>query len=165
MPKTRSPLTSYAARALLEKDLLYREWSILHGGVYVPKSEPADPAAQPQDREREITTPSGQVLTLLNPAVVSRQIFELQNQQTGIRGHITSLNPVRAANVPDAWERQALRDFHDGRQEVSSTETIEGQRYFRMMRPLVTRPLVCVATRSRAARSGPFAAGSVSPCQ
>jgi len=132
-------LTSYAARALLEKDLLYREWSILHGGVYVPKSEPADPAAPPQDREREITTPSGQVLTLLNPAVVSRQIFELQNQETGIRGHITSLSPVRAANAPDAWERQALRDFHDGRQEVSSTETIEGQRYFRVMRPLVTK--------------------------
>ncbi len=136
----RQSLTSHAAQALLEKDLLYREWSILHGGVYVPKSEPSDSAALHQDRERDITTPSGQVLTLLNPAVVSRQIFELQNQQTGIRGHIASLNPVRAANAPDAWERQALRAFQDGRQEASSTETIEGQRYFRMMRPLVTIP-------------------------
>ena len=80
------------------------------------------------------------MLTLLDPAVVSRQIFEFQNQQTGIRGRVTSLNPVRAANAPDAWERQALRAFQDGRQEASSTETIEGQRYLRMMRPLVTIP-------------------------
>ena len=33
----RQSLTSHAAQALLEKDLLYREWSILHGGVYVPE--------------------------------------------------------------------------------------------------------------------------------
>ena len=34
-------LTTQTARALLEKDLLYREWSILHGGVYVPKPSSA----------------------------------------------------------------------------------------------------------------------------
>ena len=31
-------LTAQTARALLEKDLLYREWSALHGEVYVPIS-------------------------------------------------------------------------------------------------------------------------------
>ena len=101
-------LTVAAARALLEKDLLYREWSILHGGVYVPKSAPAEAGATARDEEREIVTPSGQTLTLLNPAVVSRQVFELQEQQTGIRGHLTSLKPLRPANRPDDWERQAL---------------------------------------------------------
>src|ERR1035438_4820022 len=42
-------LTVESARALLEKDLLYREWSILHGGVYVPKSAPPEGDAAAQD--------------------------------------------------------------------------------------------------------------------
>ena len=98
------------------------------------------PVRSARDEEREIVTPSGQTLTLLNPAVVSRQVFDLQEQQTGIRGHLTSLRPLRAANRPDDWERQALEDFEKGRKEVSSMETVQGERCFRMMRPLVTVP-------------------------
>jgi hypothetical protein len=133
-------LTVQAAQALLEKDLLYREWSILHGGVYVPQFAPAAPGASGRDEDREIVTPSGQALALLNPAEVSRQVFEMQEQQTSIRGHITSLKPLRAANRPDDWERQALADFEKGRKEVSSIETLQGKRFFRLMRPLVIVP-------------------------
>jgi hypothetical protein len=144
-------LTFQAAQALLEKDLLYREWSILHGGVYVPKSVPAEAGATARDEEREVVTPSGQTLTLLNPAVVSRQVFELQEQQTGIRGHLTSLKPLRVANRPDDWERQALEEFEKGHKEVSSIETIRGERCFRMMRPLVTVP-ACLRCHEEAGR-------------
>jgi Protein of unknown function (DUF3365) len=133
-------LTFQTAQALLEKDMLYREWSVLHGGVYVLKSASAEAGATARDKEQEIVTTSGQTLTPLDPAVVSRQILELQERQTGIRGHITSLKPVRAANRPDDWERQALEDFEKGRREVSSIETFQGERSFRMMRPLVTVP-------------------------
>ncbi len=133
-------LTVQAASALLEKDLLYREWSILHGGVYVPKLAPEAGSGSTRGDEREVVMPSGQTLTLLNPVVVSRQVFELQEQQTGIRGHITSLRPLRASNRPDDWERQALEDFEKGRKEVSSTETVRGEPCFRLMRPLVTVP-------------------------
>jgi hypothetical protein len=133
-------LTLQAARELLEKDLMYREWSILHGGVYVPQSEPAESGPAAQDAQREIVTADGQKLTLLNPAIVSRQVFEMQEQQTGIRGHITSLRPVRAANGPDDWERKSLLEFERGRKEISSLETVNGERCFRMMRPLVTVP-------------------------
>jgi signal transduction histidine kinase len=132
-------LTAETARALLEKDLLYREWSILHGGVYLPKSSLADKAALAPDEEREVLTPSGRVLILLNPAVVSRQVFELQDQQMGISGHITSLTPLRSENRPDAWERRALEAFGQGAKEVSSVEIERGERYFRMMRPLFTK--------------------------
>lgn len=131
-------LTVEAARALLEKDLLYREWSILHGGVYVPKFAPETGGTSAPAEEREVVTPAGQTLTLLNPAVVSRQVFELQEQQTGIRGHLTSLRPIREANRPDDWERRALEQFEQGCKEVSSTVTVQGEPCFRMMRPLVT---------------------------
>ena len=154
-------LTAQAARALLEKDLLYREWSILHGGVYVPKSGQPEASASARDEEREVVTPSGQTLTLLNPAVVSRQVFELQEQQTGIRGHLTSLKPLRAANRPDDWEQQALKDFEQGRKEVSSIETLQGERCFRMMRPLVTVP-ACLRCHEEAGRKPGEIRGGIS---
>jgi two-component system, chemotaxis family, sensor kinase Cph1 len=154
-------LTSQAARALLEKDLLYREWSILHGGVYVPRFEQAGASTSARDEEREIVTPAGQTLTLLNPAAVSRQVFELQKQQTGIRGHITSLKPVRAANSPDDWERQSLEAFEKGLKEVSSIQTLQGERYFRMMRPLVTVP-ACLRCHEEAGRKPGEIRGGIS---
>ena len=154
-------LTFQAAQALLEKDLLYREWSILHGGVYVPKSAPAEAGAMARDEEREVVTPSGQTLTLLNPAAVSRQVFDLQEQQTGIRGHLTSLKPLRAANGPDDWERQSLEAFETGRKEVSSMETLQGERYFRLMRPLVTVP-ACLRCHEEAGRKPGEIRGGIS---
>ncbi|HEY5914140.1 MAG TPA: histidine kinase dimerization/phosphoacceptor domain -containing protein [Verrucomicrobiae bacterium] len=133
-------ITFQTAQALLEKDLLYREWSILHGGVYIPRPSDAGVTALAQEKEREIITASGQRLTLLNPSVVSREIFALQDEEMGVRGHITSLTPVQPANQPDAWERQGLEAFENGAKEVSGTENRNGKRLFRMMRPLVTVP-------------------------
>jgi uncharacterized protein DUF3365 len=131
-------LASQTARALLEKDLFYRQWSILQGGVYVPKSRQAGTDSPSHDEGRDLVTPSGETLTLLNPAIVSRQIFSLQDQQMNIRGHLTSLKPFRPENGPDAWERRALEEFETGRQEASAVETREGEQYFRLMQPLVT---------------------------
>ena len=144
-------LTFETARALLEKDLMYREWSILHGRVYVPASAESESPDASRDQGREILTAAGEKLTLLNPAIVSRQIFELQDQQLGIRGHITSLKPVVARNSPDAWERDALQKFEKGVKEASSTELRNGERYFRMMRPLITVP-ACLACHEEAGR-------------
>ena len=154
-------LTLQEGRALLEKDLLYREWSILHGGVYVPKAGQAEASTSAPEEEREIVTPSGQVLTLLNPALVSRQVFELQAQRTGIRGHITSLKPLRAANGPDDWERQSLQAFESGSTEVSSVVSFEGTRSLRLMRPLVTVP-ACLGCHEEAGRKPGEIRGGIS---
>jgi hypothetical protein len=129
-----------AAGGLLERDVLYREWSLRQGGVYVVKSSQSETPPYPNDPDREIVTPSGQKLTLLNPAVVSRQIFEQQRLAMGIIGHLTSLRPLQSANAPDAWEQQALQAFERGVPEVSSEEVRQNSRYFRMMRPLITVP-------------------------
>jgi hypothetical protein len=111
---------------------------MLRGGVYVnePGAAPG-PAGSSQDPTREIVTASGRRLVMLNPVAISREVFALQNRQNGIRGHITSLNPISAANAPDAWEQQALQELAKGRSEVSSTETIDRRGFFRLMRPLV----------------------------
>ena len=131
-------LTVQTARALLEKDLLYREWSLRGGGVYVPKSRQPQPfSSGPDEEEREIRTPLGQELTLLNPALVSRRIFESQEKVTGIHGHLASLTPIDPLNAADRWEKQALESFKSGQAEASAVQTKDGEPYFRLMRPLI----------------------------
>ena len=122
-----------------QKDTVYRYWATLQGGVYVPVSDDTPPnpylAHMP---ERDISTPSGKKLTLVNPAYMTRQVHALGLQKYGLRGHITSLNPIRPENESDSWEKEALLSFEKGVQEVSALAPIDGETYFRYMRPFVT---------------------------
>ena len=65
------------AVANFNKDQAIRQWAAGHGGVYVPPSETTPPnpflASIP---ERDIQTPSGKKLTLMNPAYMLRQTME-----------------------------------------------------------------------------------------
>ena len=127
------------ALSSFNKDLVFRRWATRHGGVYVPISvaTPVNPylAHVP---ERDIKTPSGKKLTLMNPAYMARQVHELAKEQYGVQGHITSLNVIRPENAPDAWERSALQAFEAGSKEASSLEMIGNEQYMRLMRPMIT---------------------------
>jgi signal transduction histidine kinase len=127
------------ARSSFEKDLVYRRWAASHGGIYVPITDrtPSNPYLS-HIEERDITTPSGRVLTLVNPAYMTRQVHEMGLEQYGSRGHITSLKPIRPANAADEWETKALQAFEQGVKEVSSIERLDNQNYMRLMRPMVT---------------------------
>lgn len=125
------------AQESYNKDILYRRWASLHGGVYAPITEHTPPNPYLKVPERDITTPSGKALTLINPAYMTRQVHELGATTDGVRGHITSLNPIRPSNAPDEWERRALLAFEQGQQEVTSLETLDGQPYLRFMRPMI----------------------------
>lgn len=131
-------LTKEAARALLEKDLLYRKYSLMNGGMYVVDPNVEVPSHTLPEEERVIMTPSGKRLVLLNPALVSRRLFEQESATNGIKGRLTSLHPIRAANRPDAWERDALTALTAGQPEASAIERRPDGDYFRMMRPLYT---------------------------
>ncbi len=123
-----------------EKDLVYRHWVSLHGGVYVPPTEATPPnpylAHLPH---RDVTAASGEQLTLINPAYMTRQVHALGKQQYGLQGHITSLNPIRPENSPDAWETEALRAFQGGIAQATSVEVMDDSAYFRLMRPLMVQ--------------------------
>ncbi len=128
-----------ASRAAFRKDVIYRRWNSSHGGVYAPISESTQPNPfLTHVEEREIETPSGRRLTLINPAYMTRQVHELGWETEGVRGHITSLNPIRPANAPDAWEERALESFEQGQTEFVSFETFDGEEHLRLMRPLMT---------------------------
>lgn len=122
-----------------EKDLIYRRWNSDHGGVYAEVTEKTQPNQYLFGLpERDIKTPSGKLLTMINPAYMFRQVSELALKEYGVRSHLTSLNLVNPSNAPDPWEKRALIAFSQGAEEVSSLEVIEGKKYMRLMRPLFT---------------------------
>jgi PAS domain S-box-containing protein len=123
------------------KDVLYRRWASMHGGVYVPVTPQTPPNPYLTDiPERDISTPSGRKLTLINPAYMTRQVHEIGNKEDGSKGHLTSLKLMRPENAADAWETLALQAFERGEKEAASVEEIGGVSYFRFMRPLEVEP-------------------------
>jgi len=142
-----------------QKDTLYRRWAALHGGVYAPVTEQTPPNPYLKVPERDITTPSGKALTLINPAYMTRQVHELGAATYGTRGHITSLNPIRPGNAPDAWEQRALRAFEQGQNEITSLETLNGESYLRFMRPLVTKKSCLKCHETQGYREGDIRGG------
>lgn len=130
---------AFEAREALTKDIAYREWLTSHGGAYVPVTTVTPPNPYlAHIPERDITTPSGRRLTLMNPAYMLRQIHEMGRDSYGQRGHVTSLNPIRPENAPDAWEALALQKFAQGAAEYSTIVDLDGKPHLRLMRPLTT---------------------------
>jgi PAS domain S-box-containing protein len=127
------------ARTVFEKDLNYYRWATEHEGVFVPVTSRTQPNPYLSHMpEYIINTVGGAQLTLVNPEYMIRQVYELQTTRYGALGHITSLDPMRQENAADPWETEALISFEAGATEISSMEKINGEQYFRLMRPMVT---------------------------
>lgn len=120
--------------------VLMRQWNAEHGGVYVPITEQTQPNPYLTVPDRDITTNEGQKLTLINPALMTRQLADMEKSRSGVRFHITSLTPIRPENKADAWEIKALQAFAQGRQAYEELSDIGNQSFFRYMRPLLLEP-------------------------
>ncbi|MEN6486855.1 MAG: PAS domain S-box protein [Syntrophobacteraceae bacterium] len=131
-------LAAVQARASFEKDIAYRRWIVRSGGVYVPVSREIPPnpnmAGNP---ERDVVTPSGKVLTLVNSAYMMRQIHEIARSEGGVLARITSLNPICRESRADDWEAEALREVEKGRGEMLGVQESDGKEHMRLVRPLV----------------------------
>jgi signal transduction histidine kinase len=123
----------------LRLNLEYRAMIATLGGVYasVDKISPNPFLTVPK---RDITTQNGDNLTLLNPAYMTRLIFERIKQEPGqpVINKITSLKPYNPTNAPDQWEKSALNTFEQGAGESREVTAINGQPYLRLMRPFLT---------------------------
>jgi len=126
-------------RTDFQKDVQYRLWATMHGGVYVPQTEDTPPNPYLNNvLERDIVTPSGKKLTLINPAYMTRQVFKLGRDRFNFIGHITSLNPIRKENGADEWEKTALTSFEKGNKETIEIVDYEGAPHVRFMAPFIT---------------------------
>lgn len=135
--KTTHQLALNEARANLNKDVAFRLWGASHGGVYVPPTErtPSNPDLWYLS-DRDVVTEDGKRLTLMNPAYMLRQMMDEYSDFYGIKGHMTSLKPLRPANAPDGWEQAALKRFEAGEKEVLEYSEIGDESYLRYMQPL-----------------------------
>jgi len=137
--KEKDNLAKNEARANFNKDQAIRFWASSHGGVYVPIDSMTQPnPALSHIPERDIETPSGKKLTLMNPAYMIRQLNEYFAKDYGVVGHITSKILMRPENIPDEWELNALNQFEKGIKEVSEYSFINGKPYLRLMQPMIT---------------------------
>ncbi len=138
------------ALTTFNKDLAIRFWATKHGGVYVPvtQSTPPNPYLSTIPN-RDITTPSGKKLTLMNPAYLLRQVMEDYAKLYSIKGHITSLKLFNPANKPDEWQREALLKFEEGVAEVTEVVPINGEPHLRMIHSLTIKQgcLKCHSTQ------------------
>jgi diguanylate cyclase (GGDEF)-like protein len=147
------------ARVAYSKDLVYRRWAAVQGGVYVPVSEttPGNPYLTVPDRD--VRTSGGRALTLVNPAYMTRQVNEIAMEIYEFRGHITSLNLMRPENRPDPWETEALRKFEQGVKEAGSIQWMAGTEYYRLMYPLKTEKACLKCHAAQGYREGDIRGG------
>ncbi|MCP3931590.1 MAG: DUF3365 domain-containing protein, partial [Bacteroidetes bacterium] len=132
-------LVTQEARTHFNKDKAFRLWATSHGGVYVRATQKTQPNPYLKHvPERDITTPSGKKLTLMNPAYMLRQLMDEYSTLYEVKGRITSLKPFRPQNTPDEWERKALKAFENGVEEVFEFVNIDNKPYLRLIRPLIT---------------------------
>ncbi|MDH5765073.1 MAG: diguanylate cyclase, partial [Gammaproteobacteria bacterium] len=124
-------------RASFFKDLTFRQWATRHGGVYVPVTEDIQPDPYiDYIPERDVVTPSGRVLTLINPALMVRMFNEIASANSETQGNISSLRPINPINKPDAWETRALEVFensNEGIEEITEISSIGGEPYLRLI--------------------------------
>lgn len=138
------------ARANFNTNKALRLWIVRHGGVYVPIDERTQPnPALAHIPERDIVTPSGKQLTLMNSAYILRQLLDEFGEIHGVKGKLTSFKLMNPENAPDPWEANALREFEQGKQEVSQFSEIGGEPYLRFMSmmPVQSDCLKCHASQ------------------
>lgn len=125
------------ALSAIRRDTTLRKWAALQGGIYAPITDALQPNPYLKVPGRDVTTSAGQALTLINPAYLLRLVHELGEELDGMKGHLTSLRPMRPGNAPDPWEKRTLESFENGKAEGSEIVSMDGVEYYRLMRPFV----------------------------
>lgn len=122
------------ARAHFKNIVLTRRWNAEHGGVFVKKGP--DNPSNPYLENPDITSMDGTVYTMKNPALMTREISEYARRSGDFFYHITSLTPLNPDNVPDDFEKAALKGFETGEKERYTLIKESDQAVFRYMAPL-----------------------------
>ncbi|MES0489010.1 MAG: HD domain-containing phosphohydrolase [Leptospirales bacterium] len=97
------------AISLFDTVVLVRSWAASHKGVYVKQRPGLEP--NPYLRNNTLKAANGETLILMNPAFMTRQIFEMKMNVQDDDDHyykITSLTPLNPVNKPDEFEKRAL---------------------------------------------------------
>ena len=122
------------ARAHFDDIVLVRRWNTRHGGIFAEKAEGVE--SNPYLEDPDIKTTKGTTYTMKNPALMTREVSRLSEQNREHSFRITSLKPINPENLPDDFETKALKSFDKGNLEEFWKETDGDRTYFRYMAPL-----------------------------
>jgi len=134
-------------RSHFQQIVLTRRWAAGYGGVYVRKGPGVE--SNPWLEHPDLQAADGSMLTLRNPALITREISEIAAGEGDLRFHITSLKPINPGNAPDDFETASLLAFEKGATERWDHFDSDDGHYFRYMGPLRTEAscLACHATQ------------------
>lgn len=131
-------MVSADALKAFNKDQAVRRWAANHGGVYMESIGDISPSPYMEHiEERDVMTETGRMLTLVNPATMIRLIMDEYAELYGVQGRLVSDMPINQVNEADPWEEAAIENFRLGSTEEQEITTIAGQRYYRMIRPMI----------------------------
>ncbi|MCS7053805.1 MAG: PAS domain S-box protein [Ignavibacterium sp.] len=119
------------AKNSFEKDVVYRKWVALEGGVYVPITEYTPPNPYLNVPNRDVETKEGLKLTLVNPSYMTRMVHGLERKFGRVDSRIVSLSPINPQNKPDDWEAKALKEFEKGSNEKHELQDLNGKKFLR----------------------------------
>jgi PAS domain S-box-containing protein len=130
-------MASIQAESAFITTVYHRAWNASKGGVYVPLSASTPENPYLDLEHKTVETLDGQVLTLVNPAYMTRQVYEQMAEDKTIHGRMISAEPINPANTPDDWERAALAQFENRDiRHVSEQLLTEDGRVIRYAQPL-----------------------------
>jgi PAS domain S-box-containing protein len=121
-------------------NLQYRRWAASIGGLYAA-ADKVTPNPHLLIPDRDVVTDSGRSLTLVNPAYMSRMVFEAirKDSMNPIINRLVSLKPLNPVNAPNVWELETLKLFENGKIRERFQVVSIGQRpYLQFMAAFIT---------------------------
>lgn len=115
----------------------------------------------PHVSERDIQTPAGQQLTLMNSSYVLRQMIERYGSLYGEKTRISALKPLNPDNIADKWEAKALHSFNVNPTMADFSELVKKDNgtYLRMMIPIFTEEICLKCHRASENKVGEIRGG------
>lgn len=138
--REKQTITLETARSFVNHMLAVRTWNAEHGGVFIFSNDKTPVSPYLPADQQSLVTNDGRKLTRVNPAYMTRQVFEVADRQDKVRFHLTSLQPIRPENKALPWEVGWLKDFESGVAERSAFVGSPGEEIFRYMVPLHVTP-------------------------
>lgn len=125
------------SRVLFRQISMTRIWAAQYGGVYVIKKEGVE--SNPFLKDADITSIDGRVLTLKNPALMTKELSVMSMMNSSFSFRITSLKTLNPENDPDSFEKAALLAFENGETEAWFTDIKTLPETFRYIAAIKTR--------------------------
>ncbi|MDY0191871.1 MAG: diguanylate cyclase [Desulfuromonas sp.] len=111
-----------------------RRWNFNNDGIYIPTEH--------EGPDQLVTNTGLRLQHLVTSQLLSQmQSHNKSNIETaGVYSRITGLDPINPENSPDTWEKQQLEASIDNYETIAALTTVEGEPYYRVIRPIPSGP-------------------------